>query len=117
MLRFGSRCSSALGTTNSALPQSKQTISSEYTKTACLSMFSSPERRMPVSALNSSRLADPQDLQSIYPLRLSNFTPLEITSIYNLPILSRLDMLRQTHHSDVDHRQVQKGQPKHFHYR
>jgi hypothetical protein len=72
---------------------------------------------MPVSALNLSRLADPQDLQSIYPSQLSNFTPLGITSIYDLPVLSRLDVLRQTHHSDVDHRQMQKGQPKHFHYR
>jgi hypothetical protein len=64
-LRFDSRYSSALGTTNSALPQSKQTISCEYTKTACLSMFSSPERRMPVSALNVSMLIDPHELQNI----------------------------------------------------
>src|SRR6266853_1727603 len=64
--RCGSRRSSALGTTNSALPQSKQTISSENRKTAGLSMFFKPSRRMPVSALNLSRLIDPHDLQDIY---------------------------------------------------
>src|SRR6267154_3251121 len=76
--RCGSRGSSALGTTNSALPQSKQTISSEYTRTEGLSMFFSPGRRMPISPMNLSRLIDPQDLQDIYP---SNAEPMDSCSM------------------------------------
>ena len=62
---------------------------------------------MPVSELNLSRLADPQDWQSIYPSQAFKFHAFrDCLYINDLPVLSRLDVLRQTDHSYVDQRQM-----------
>ena len=53
------------GTRNSAVPQSKQTMSSGKTHTTGLSMFFSPGKWMPISPVNLLWLTDAHDLQGI----------------------------------------------------
>jgi hypothetical protein len=53
------------GTTNSDVPQSKQTISCGNIQTVGLSMFFSPGERMPISPMNVCWLTDPHDLQGM----------------------------------------------------
>src|ERR1700752_824539 len=52
---------SSSGTTNSAVPQSKQIASLGDTQTTGFLIFSSPGKWMPISAVNSRSLTDPQD--------------------------------------------------------
>jgi len=62
---FWSWRNSASGTTKFAIPQFKQTTTSENTHTTDLSIFFSPGKWMPISALNLFWLTDPHDLQGI----------------------------------------------------
>jgi|SRR5216684_4411375 len=62
---FASWRSSASGTANWAVPQSKQTTSSGNTHTTGLSMFFSPGKWMAISAVNLLWLTDPHDLHGM----------------------------------------------------
>src|ERR1700676_4829560 len=89
---------SSSGTTNTAVPQYKQTTSSGNTHTTGLSMFLSPGECMPTSAVNLRRRTDPHDLHRMPPphRNLKSFSIDLAHDLFNrVSTVAKIDVIRR----------------------